>query len=587
MCGTSKSTKEDGQKDQDSEQIAYAAKRAKLLKQGQQSWIKRMDEKDKKIRWVRSYALNSSDIDKQPLRSEELKRLGVRVLKARLKSFDVDVSTAVSKSDLIHMFMVFYDDIPTISPTKLKSLLRCRGIDESKCVEKSDLVQLVRQSVHCDVRGKFDGWIRSFDRHGKLSWIPANEWCMDAEVRIKGNRSIATIGELRSASVLSFKQKLAWFRRRLASMRTPWASGHQKLRVRRDHLLEDAYGNFRMLKPSDFWQIFRFEFIGEPAVDAGGVAREWFSEVGRAVFNIDFGLFTYGDVDNLCYQINAHSGLANENHLEYFRFVGRLLGKALFDQQLIAAHLNLPMYKHILGWPIMMRDLEFVNRTLCRSLTQVMNVDDAEELMLDFTTTDECFGKITVIPLKKGGEDVDVTNDNKHEYVKLMLKHHMFDRVKTQLSQLLQGFYEVIPPALVSVFDFQELELLINGLPQIDVIDWEQSTTYQGEFHADHPVVKWFWETVGQMKPEMLSRLLQFSTGTSRVPVQGFQALQSKDGKLTPFTLKSVPLRSTTMFPIAHTCFNRIDLPVYKSAEDLKRNIAIAVQMEATGFSIE
>ena len=296
----------------------------------------------------------------------------------------------------------------------------------------------------------------------------------------------------------------------------------------------------------------------------------------------------------------SHSGLANENHLEYFRFVGRLIGKSLFDQQLIAAHLTLPIYKHILGWPIVLQDLEFVNMSLHRSMKHILEATDAEELMLDFTTTDDCFGKINVVPMKRGGEEIDVTNSNRFEYVQLILKHHMFDRVKKQLSQLLQGFYEVIPPALVSIFDFQELELLINGLPQIDVEDWRHSTQYQGEYHAQHRVVTWFWEVVSDMKQEMRARLLQFSTGTSRVPVQGFQALQSRDGKLNPFTLKSVPLCSSgdkeeeesktgksVRFPIAHTCFNRIDLPMYTSKDQMTKKLIIAVQMEAVGFGLE
>ena len=94
------------------------------------------------------------------------------------------------------------------------------------------------------------------------------------------------------------------------------AAGAVKVRVRRTHILQDSYDAFRKLSPQDFRKIFKFEFINEPALDAGGVAREWFALVGQSIFNVDFGLFQYGDVDNLCYQINPNSGIANDLHLQ-------------------------------------------------------------------------------------------------------------------------------------------------------------------------------------------------------------------------------------------------------------------------------
>lgn len=592
MCGTDKEATDGSTKEGEKggSEYEYAIRRAKMLEEGKQSWTKRMDA-DNKIRWMRKYNMNSNDLDVELLTEAELKeRTATKIIKSQLVLMKVDVSKALTKSDLVDLLWDLYESIPTMSASSLKKLLKIVGVDDSECVEKTDLVALVRQSVHCNVRGKFDGYIRSFDRRGDLSWVPANIWSMEAIVRSRGGKVIASVGELRNASTLPFSRKLAWFRHKVGLLRIPWSSGHQKIRVSRDRLLADAYDNFRMLRPSeDFWRIFRFEFIGEPAIDAGGVAREWFSEVGRAIFNVDFGLFSYGESDNLCYKINPHSGLANENHLEYFRFVGRLIGKALFDQQIVSAHLTLPIYKHILGWPIVLHDLEFVNQMMSRSVRQIIQVDDVEDLMLDFTTTEDCFGKVEMVPLKKNGDEIDVTNENRSEYVQLILRHHMFECVKSQLSQLLQGFYEVIPPALISIFDFQELELIINGLPQIDVGDWEDSTVYGGAYHKDHKVIRWFWEIVGQMNQETRARLLQFSTGTSRVPVQGFKAMQSKDGKLNPFTIKAVPIskKSDAPFPVAHTCFNRIDLPVYKGRDIMKQRLMTAIQMEATGFGLE
>merc|ERR1712224_623637 len=106
-------------------------------------------------------------------------------------------------------------------------------------------------------------------------------------------------------------------------------------------------------------------------------------------------------------------------------------------------------------------------------------------------------------------------------------------------------------------------ELLLCGLPTIDVEDWKSHVRYlkgpTDTFSKKHKVVRWFFECVEAMTDEDRARLLQFSTGTSHVPVEGFQALQSHDGKLCWFGLKPVD-KETQYYPIAHTCFNRLDL---------------------------
>ena len=124
----------------------------------------------------------------------------------------------------------------------------------------------------------------------------------------------------------------------------------------------------------------------------------------------------------------------------YFRFAGRLTGKALFDQQIIPAHLTLPLYKHMLAWPITLADMEFVDADVCRSMQDMLKMRDAEDLCLDFTITTETFGEVNVVELKEGGEDIDVDNDNRHEYCQLMLKHIMVDRIQGQLKFFLLGF---------------------------------------------------------------------------------------------------------------------------------------------------
>ena len=141
----------------------------------------------------------------------------------------------------------------------------------------------------------------------------------------------------------------------------------------------------------------------------------------------------------------------------------------------------------------------------------------------------------------------------------------------------------------LSVFDYRELELLICGLPNINVNDWRDHTHYRGAYAskgARHKVIQWFWETLESASQEQRARFLQFCTGTSRVPVQGFAALQGNDGNIKPFTIESIKL-TESVFPKAHTCFNRIELPLYKSREQLIKYITTTIQMDVTGFGIE
>eukprot|EP00968_Pinguiococcus_pyrenoidosus_P027438 scaffold7377_cov257-Pinguiococcus_pyrenoidosus.AAC.12 len=73
----------------------------------------------------------------------------------------------------------------------------------------------------------------------------------------------------------------------------------------------------------EFKKYFRFEFIGEPAIDAGGVAREFYELVSSQLFDANNGLFMSSAINQTCMQVNPASGLANESHLDFFRFAGR------------------------------------------------------------------------------------------------------------------------------------------------------------------------------------------------------------------------------------------------------------------------
>lgn len=235
----------------------------------------------------------------------------------------------------------------------------------------------------------------------------------------------------------------------------------------------------------------------------------------------------------------------------YYRFLGRVMGKAMFDRQLVSGHMVKHLYKHMLMWPIQFRDLEHIDSEYYNNLKQLQGMadsgDDISMLCLDFTTTSEIMGQKEEVPLVKNGSDIDVTNLNFPEYVEACLKYKLMDMVKPQLTELLLGFFDVIPEPLLTIFDFQELELLMCGLPEINMSDWKKHTEYSGEYDEigeDHQTVEWFWEVVTEMGHEMQARLLQFVTGTSGVPARGFGVLQGNDGNIRLFTVHGLSIES-------------------------------------------
>jgi hypothetical protein len=431
-------------------------------------------------------------------------------------------------------------------------------------------------------------------RDGILTFVPAADAFVDSRVKNDAGEVVVTYAEIAEAQVKDFQEKVNWFQNKCTSaLGVEWNEGHMRMNVRRDHLLEDSVDAVMSLSRKDMRKLWRFEFIGEAGIDAGGLAREWFQLVTDEIFDPDMGFWQSSETNQMCMQINPASQMIHEDFKVYYRFLGRVMGKALFDRQLVAGHMVQFIYKHMLGWPIQFKDIRDSDEELYFNLKQLTelaaNGEDLEMLCLDFTTTVEVMGAKQAIELVDGGADIEVTNDNFPEYLEACMKYRMIGRVKEQLNELLLGFFDVIPEPLLTIFDFQELELLMCGLPEIDMQDWQDHTEYSGDYEnigGEYPTCQWFWEVVGEFDQETKARLLQFVTGTSGVPSRGFGVLQGNDGNVRKFTIHGVSV-GTCLYPRAHTCFNRIDLPMYETKEELKEKLKLAVTMCASGFDIE
>jgi E3 ubiquitin ligase SMURF1/2 len=441
------------------------------------------------------------------------------------------------------------------------------------------------------------GYVRHVDEHGNVEWVPAESVIHeDVEVIDVGEYPRASSAiDFESVAALTFRQKVRWFLMEIDKVSVPWEEGHLLLKIRREAILNESMHLLMLVPASDLRQRLRIEFIDEPGLDAGGLLREWVLLLCEKLFDESFGLFQPTHVENLGYWINPNSAQIHRDHLKCYQFVGRLVAKCLLEGQLLTVHFSLPLLKHILGVPISFSDLEFLDEELYRNATWLRDNENVDNLSLDFTIQHmDGNDEMVTTELKPGGRDVLVTDENKEEYLDLLMKYKMFDSVKEQLSALLQGLYDVIPRTLLAVFDYQELELLLCGVPNIDVDDWQAHTDVKYQ-DLDKPsklerkVVDWFWETVRRFSQEERARLLQFVTGTSRVPVEGFKALVSNDGRVRRFGIHLVQcgVPPTGLYPKSHTCFNRIDLPVYHCKDQLETYLTLVINMEITGFSMQ
>ncbi|KAJ8911507.1 hypothetical protein NQ315_014432 [Exocentrus adspersus] len=369
----------------------------------------------------------------------------------------------------------------------------------------------------------------------------------------------------------SFKWKISQFRFLCQSNALP---SHIKIQVSRQTLFEDSFHTIMRLPAYELRRRLYIIFKGEEGLDYGGVSREWFFLVSHEALNPMYCLFEYANKNNYSLQINPAS-YVNPEHLTYFKFIGRFIAMALYHGRFIYSGFTMPFYKRMLGKKLVMKDIESIDPEFYNSLVWIKeNSIDECGLELYYSVDFEVLGQVVHHELKKNGDKERVTEENKEEYLSLMTDWRMTRGIEQQTQAFLDGFNEVVPIEWLKYFDERELELLLCGMQEIDTEDWQRHTIYRHYTRNSKPVV-WFWQFVKQSDNEKRARLLQFVTGTCRVPVGGFAELMGSNGPQR-FCIEKVGKES--WLPRSHTCFNRLDLPPYKSYEQLVEKLTYAIE---------
>ncbi|KAJ3180597.1 hypothetical protein HDU85_004001 [Gaertneriomyces sp. JEL0708] len=430
-----------------------------------------------------------------------------------------------------------------------------------------------RQSSDLSPKNNADLFYAFTDEHRKT----LNTMVRNSPSLMSGSFSLL----VQNPKVLEFDNKRTYFNLQLHKRTGREHYGTLQINVRRQYVFEDSYHQLHGRTGEEIkYSKLSVRFYEEEGVDAGGVTREWFSVLARQMFNPDYALFRPSAVDRVTYQPNRLSEI-NPDHLLYFKFVGRVIAKAIYDGRLLDAYFTRSFYKAMIDAPVDYKDMEAVDPEFHKSLEWILQNDITDVLDLTFSTEIDKFGKKEIAELKPGGTHIAVTEDNKHEYVKLVVEQRLVTAIREQIDAFLSGFNEIIPKNLCKIFNEQELELLISGMPDIDIDDWKNNTEYQN-YSPSSPQIQWFWRAVRSLSQEEKAKLLQFATGTSKVPLEGFSQLQGSSG-VQKFQIHK-DFSSTERLPSAHTCFNQLDLPAYDSYEQLRACLLLAITEAGTGF---
>ncbi|KAL8245218.1 hypothetical protein R6Q59_011476 [Mikania micrantha] len=364
--------------------------------------------------------------------------------------------------------------------------------------------------------------------------------------------------------------------------------------IRRSHIVDDGFQQLNSLG-SRLKSSIHVSFVSEcglpeAGLDYGGLSKEFLTDIAKAAFSPDYGLFTQTSTSDRLLIPNSASR-SSDNSIQMIEFLGRIVGKALYEGILLDYSFSHVFVQKLLGRYSFIDELSTLDPELYKNLMYVKHYDgDVKDLSLDFTVTEELPGKRHVVELKTGGKDVSVTNDNKLQYIYAMADYKLNRQVLPLSNAFCRGLTDLISPSWLRLFNAGEFnQLLSGGNHDIDVDDLRNNTQYTGGYTEGSRTVKLFWEVIREFEPKERCMLMKFVTSCSRAPLLGFKHLQPS------FTIHKVacdlPLwasfggQDVDRLPSASTCYNTLKLPTYKWSSTLRTKLLYAINSNA-GFEL-
>jgi len=382
-------------------------------------------------------------------------------------------------------------------------------------------------------------------------------------------------------------EKIIKLKEEINSKKISWEEGCCQLNLTRNNLLKESMSQ---IKDINLKKELKINFKGEVSYDAGGIMREFFTTVFQTLESDKLKLFIISDSNEFSYIINPFLSHNKEN-FEYFSFIGKLIAKALFDNITVNICFNKLIYKMILQEEILFKDLLFIDYSLYTSLKNLKGTNLAQnnknnnlELYYSIEMKD-VYNHMHSLELIEKGREIPLTNID--DYISKRI-NFMIGMYEPFIKEIRDNIYKYLSKDVITNFTSDEFELILNGRPFIDIEEWKIFTEYKEPYNNNHYIIKWFWEILNNLSQKELSNLLLFSTGSGRVPLGGFAVLESNRGNIARFTIEMLPYKNGCKnFIKAHTCFNRIDIPLYKNKQEMIEMIKFVSNQEILGFGID
>jgi E3 ubiquitin-protein ligase HERC4 len=347
------------------------------------------------------------------------------------------------------------------------------------------------------------------------------------------------------------------------------------LHVKRDSIVQDTVAQLTKLAVMDFKKPLKVVFAGEEALDAGGVKKEFFLLLLKEILDIKYGMFEYFSESRLIW--------FNQESFEdpaMYMLIGILCGLAIYNGTIIDIALPLALYRKLLKRKVTLDDLKELQPSVGRSMQKLLDYEgeDFQELFgIAFEITREVYGEVKTIELIPNGSQINVTQQNKQQFVDVYVDYIFNASVKEQFDAFNHGFHRVCGGRVLDLFQPQELQAMVVGNENYDWQELEKNTVYKNGYSADHPVIRMFWDVFHkELDVEGKKKFLLFLTGSDRIPILGMEAVK--------LCIQPVSA-SDDYLPVAHTCFNLLDLPVYSNREILRRKLLQAVE-HTHGFAL-
>ncbi|KAL5017056.1 hypothetical protein ScPMuIL_006645 [Solemya velum] len=356
--------------------------------------------------------------------------------------------------------------------------------------------------------------------------------------------------------------------------------------IRRNYIYEDAFDKLKPenepnLKQKMHVQLVNAAGLDEVGIDGGGIFREFLSELLKTGFDPNRGFFSY-TVDRLLYP-NPQSSVLDDTFSKHYYFLGRMLGKALYENMLVelpfaSFFLSKILSRH--GGDLDIHHLASLDPEMYKNLLFLKNyTGDISDLELDFTIVNNDFGHTKVEELKPGGGNIAVNNYNRIEYIHLMADYKLNKQIRAQCIAFRHGMADVINLEWLRMFDPHEIQVLISGASvPVDVGDLKQHTNYSGLYTADHPVISIFWKVVEKFTDVQKRQLLKFVTSCSRPPLLGFKDLYPA------FCIHHGGTEADRL-PTASTCMNLLKLPEFRDEKTMQTKLLYSIESGA-GFEL-